>query len=52
MLKKIREEKTFNTNKNIDIKDALISLNHKEEKKEETESVWINELVTRKKMEA
>jgi hypothetical protein len=51
MLKKIREEKTFNTNKKIDIQDALSSLNHKEEKKEETESVWINELIARKKIE-
>ncbi len=51
MLKKIREEKTFNNDKKKDIKDALSSLNHKEERKEETETVWINEMIARKRIE-
>lgn len=49
MLKKIREEKTFNTSKKAGIQEALNSLEAIEENKNELEEQWINELIRRKK---
>lgn len=45
MLKKIREEKTFNNSKKKDINEALNSLDDREEIQNELEDQWINELI-------
>ena len=51
MLKKIREEKTFNNSKKKDINEALNSLDDRDEIQNELEDQWINELIQRKKVQ-
>lgn len=51
MLKKIREEKTFKQEVKAGVQEALQHMDQGDDKKNEQEESWIDELIQRKKID-